>query len=342
VRVLVLGGTIFLGRHVVEAALARGNAVTTFNRGRHPDTLPADVERLHGDRDGGLDALAGREWDTVVDTSGYFPRIVRASAERLADRVGHYVFVSSASVYADTSRPGVDESAPMQEIGPDAAEELSSPEAYGGFKARCEAAVEEVLPGRALSVRAGLIVGPHDPTNRFTYWVTRLARGGDVLAPEPRDQSVQLVDGRDLAAWMLDAAERRIGGVLNATGPERPLTFERFLEELRAAVGPDARLAWADERFLLKAGVEPWQELPLWLAPGANPGDAGFLALDVSQAIAARLGFRPLAETARDTLAWAEAAPAAQEKDVGIRMAPAGLDAARERELLEAWRREAA
>jgi 2'-hydroxyisoflavone reductase len=342
VRVLVLGGTIFLGRHVVEAALARGDGVTTFNRGRHADELPPEVERLHGDRDGGLDALAGRAWDVVVDTSGYFPRVVRGSAELLAERVERYVFVSSASVYADTSRPGVDESGPVHEVPAGAPEELSSPEAYGGFKARSEGAVEAALPGRALSVRAGLIVGPHDPTNRFTYWVTRLARGGDVLAPEPRDQPVQVVDVRDLAGWMLDAAERGAAGVVNATGPERPLTFEAFLEKVRAAVGRGARLVWASERFLLDAGVEPWQELPLWLAPGANPGDAGFLALDVSRALAAGLRLRPLAETARDTLAWAEGAPETGAKDVGVPMAPAGLDAERERELLEAWRRRAA
>jgi 2'-hydroxyisoflavone reductase len=342
VRVLVLGGTIFLGRHVVEAGLARGDEVTTFNRGRHPDELAPDVERLHGDRDGGLDALAGRDWDAVVDTSGHFPRIVRASTQALGGQVGHYTFVSSVSVYADTSRPGTDEQAPVNQIEPDAAEELETPEAYGAFKALCEAAAEEALPGRALSVRAGLIVGPHDPTNRFTYWVTRVARGGDVLAPEPRDQPVQLVDARDLAAWMLAAAERGLAGVLNATGPERPLTLEAFLEELRAAVNPEARLVWVGERFLLDAGVEPWQELPLWLAPTANPANAGFLALDVSRAVAAGLRFSRLAETARDTLAWAETAPGPREKDVGVPVEQAGLAPERERDLLEAWGREAA
>lgn len=340
-RLLVLGGTVFLGRAVVEAALARGDEVTIFTRGRHADDLPAEVERLRGDRDGDLGALTGREWDAVVDTSGYFPRIVRASAKLLAGRVGHCTFVSSASVYADTSRPGTNERAPVHELAPGTPEELSSPEAYGGFKALSERAAEETLPGRVLSVRAGLVAGPHDPTNRFTYWVTRLARGGDVLAPEPRDQPVQLVDARDLAAWILDAAARGEHGVFNATGPERPLTLETALDEIRDAVNPEARLVWVAERFLLDAGVEPWQELPLWLAPGANPAEAGFLAIDASKAIAAGLRFRPLAETARDTLAWTRSVQP-QAKDVGLATGPAGLAPERERALLGAWKRRAA
>jgi 2'-hydroxyisoflavone reductase len=341
VRLLVLGGTVFLGRHVVEAALARGDEATILNRGRHGPGLFPEAERLVGDRDGDLSALAGREWDAVVDTSGYFPRQVRASAGALAGRVGHYAFVSTGSVYRDHSRVGTTEEAPVHRPAPDAPEELGSPEAYGGFKALCEEAAEAALPGQVLSVRAGLIVGPHDPTNRFTYWVTRLARGGAVLAPEPREQPVQLVHARDLAEWMLAAADRGVTGVLNATGPAEPLTLGETLERIRAAVAGDAELVWAGERFLVDAGVEPFQELPLWLAPGVDPDWAGFFGLDVSRALAAGLRFRPLEETARDTLAWAQAeTPGA--KDVGVPMAPAGLDPARERELLAAWRRRAA
>jgi len=342
VRVLVLGGTIFLGRHVVEAALARGDEVTTFNRGRHADELPTEVERLVGDRDGDLTALDGREWDAVVDTSGYFPRVVRASAELLAGRVAHYTFISSASVYADHSQVGSSEESAVNAVPQGAAEELATPELYGGFKALSEQAAEEALPGRVLSLRAGLIVGPHDPTNRFTYWATRLARGGETLAPEPRSQPVQLVDVRDLAEWILRSAESGLAGVFNATGPERRLTLGETLERVRDAVGGRAALVWADERFLVDAGVEPFADLPLWLAPGADPDWAGFLGLDVSRALAAGLRFRPLEETARDTLAWAESGPAAAGKDVGVPMAPAGLERARERELLDAWRRRAA
>jgi len=326
---------------VVEAALARGDDVTLMNRGLHRPGLFPDVERLRGDRDGDLSALAGREWDAVVDTSGYFPRQVRGSAEALAGRIGHYTFVSSGSVYVDHSTVGTTEDARVHRPARGAAEELSSPEAYGGFKALSEEAAETALPGRVLSVRAGLIVGPYDPTNRFTYWVTRLARGGAVLAPEPPVQPVQLVHARDLADWMLDAADRGVTGVVNATGPAEPLTLGETLERLRDAVGPDADLVWTDERFLVDAGVEPFQHLPLWLAPTVDPAWAGFFGLDVSRALAEGLRFRSLEETARDTLAWAEReTPVA--KDVGVATAPAGLDPAREHELLDAWRREAA
>ena len=336
-RVLVLGGTVFLGRHVVEAALARGDEVTIFNRGRHGVDLYPEAERLVGDRDGDLSALARGEWDVVVDTSGYFPRQVRASAEALAGRVGRDAFVSSTSVYADHSRAGTREDAPVNEVPEGAPEELSTPELYGGYQALAERAAEEALPGRALAVRAGLIVGPHDTTNRFTYWVTRLARGGEVLAPEPRTQQVQLVDARDLAAWILACAERGVAGTFNATGPAEPLTLGEMLERIRAAVGSDAELVWAGERFLVDAGVEPYADLPLWLAPTVDPDWAGFLGVDVSRAVAAGLAFRPLEETVRDTLAWAEREPA-PAKESGVPVPPAGLDPERERELLAAWR----
>ncbi len=340
-RVLVLGGTIFVGRHVVETALARGDDVTIFHRGRHAAAVHPDVERLVGDRDGDLSAFAGREWDAVVDTSGYFPRHVRASAEALAGRVGHYAFVSTGSVYADHSRGRTMEEAPVHEVPEGAPEELSTPELYGGFKALAERAAEAALPGRVLNVRAGIVAGPYDPTNRFTYWVTRLARGGETLAPEPRTQPVQLVDARDLAAWILACAERGVTGTFNAAGPAEPLTLGGLLGRVCAAVGGRAELVWAGERFLVDAGVEPFTDLPFWLAPTVDPDWAGFLALDASRALAGGLTFRPLEQTARDTLAWAEReAPPA--KDVGVAMAPGGLAPERERELLAAWRREAA
>jgi 2'-hydroxyisoflavone reductase len=323
VRILVLGGTLFVGRHLVEAALGRGHEVTLFNRGRTRPGLFPDVETLHGDRDAGdLEALRGRRWDAVVDTSARVPRWVRDAAGLLAGSVEHYTFVSSCSVYADTSRPGTDEAAPVHTLADESVEEITSAEVYGALKVLCERAAEEAMPGRVLSVRAGLIVGPYDPSGRFTYWVHRIARGGEVLAPEPRDQPVQLVHGRDLAEWMLDMAERRDAGVFNATGPERPLTMSALLEAIREASGSDARLAWADERFLVESGVEAWSDLPLWLAPGVNAESASFLAVDVRKALAAGLRFRPLAATIRETLEGAETTPAA------------GLDPARERELL--------
>lgn len=332
---------MFLGRHLVEVALARGDDVTLFTRGRtNPDLFP-QARRIVGDRDGDLSGLARGDWDAVVDTSGYFPRVVRASAERLAGHVGHYTFVSTGSVYADTSQAGVDEGSLVHELARDAPEELTSPELYGGHKAACEGVVEHVLGGRALSVRAGLIVGPWDTTNRFTYWVRRIATGGEVLAPEPRTQPVQFIDARDLCEWILRMAEEGRGGVFNATGPERPYTLEGALDGIREAVGSDATFTWVDERFLVDAGVEPFQDLPLWLAPSTNADFAGFLALDVSHAVAAGLRFRPLEETVLWTLEWARTS-STPEKTAGVALSPAGIDAKREVELLRAWRTRAA
>ena len=322
-RVLILGGTLFLGRHLVEAAQARGDEVTLFNRGRTDPGLFPDVETLHGDRDAGdLDALRTGEWDVVVDTSARVPRWVNDSAGLLAGRVGQYTFVSSCSVYANTSAAGTDESSPVLALADETAEEITSAEVYGGLKVLCECAAAEALPGGALSVRAGLIVGPYDPTGRFTYWVHRIAAGGEVLVPEPRDQPVQLVHARDLADWMLAAAARGETGVFNATGPASPLTMEALVAEIRGATESDARLTWVDEHALVEHGVEAWSDLPLWLAPGTNPESANFLAVDVTKALAAGLCFRPLADTVRDTLEHAET------------FTKAGLDPARERELL--------
>ena len=319
----MLGGTVFVGRHIVAEALARGHDVALFNRGRTHPELFEGVERLRGDREhGDLAALAGRSWDAVVDTSGYVPRVVRASAELLADSAAHYTLISTGSVYADSSGPEIGEDSPVATVDDETTEDVERH--YGALKALCERAAEDALPGRVLSVRSGIVVGAHDPTGRFTYWVHRIARGGDVLAPEPRDQPVQVIDARDLAAWILDAAERGLTGVLNVAGPETPLTLGRLLEGIRAATGSEARFVWADEDLLLAHGVEPGRDLPLWLAPGANPGTAYFFALDIARALAAGLRHRPLGETVAATLAEAATAP-------GV-----GLSPARERALLAA------
>jgi 2'-hydroxyisoflavone reductase len=323
VKVLILGGTLFVGRHLVEATLERGDDVIIFNRGRTGVDLYPEVERLYGDRDAGdLEALRGRTWDAAFDTSARVPRWVSDSAGLLADSVEHYTFVSSGSVYAETSTPGTDESSPVYRLEDESVEEITGPEVYGGLKVLCEEAAERAIPGRVLAVRAGLIVGPYDPTGRFTYWVHRIARGGEVLVPEPRGQPVQLIHARDLADWMLAMADRREAGVFNATGPEAPLTMGGLLEAIREETGSDARLVWVGERALLEKGVEAWSDLPLWLAPETNPESASFLAVDVSKALAAGLQFRPLARTIRDTLEQAETSP------------QAGLDPAREQELL--------
>jgi 2'-hydroxyisoflavone reductase len=298
VRLLVLGGTKFLGRHVVAQALAQGHEVTTFTRGQTNPELWPDAEHLHGDRDGGLDALRGREWDGVVDTSGYVPRLVRQSVELLRDAVQRYAFVSTISVYADFSTP-IDESSPVAELDDPATEDVM--EHYGALKAACERVVEEAFGDRSARVRAGLIVGPYDPTDRFTYWPRRIAAGGEVLAPGDPEARTQFVDARDLAAWLVHLAVDGPGGVFNATGPATPLTLRALFEQARDALGSDATFTWVDEETILAAEVQPWTELPLWL-----PGDdyAGMARADINRAVDAGLRFRPLAETVRDTYEW--------------------------------------
>ncbi|MDT7689476.1 MAG: hypothetical protein QOE46_2235 [Acidobacteriota bacterium] len=340
-KLLILGGTKFLGRHLVEAALRRGHEVTLFNRGLlNPELFP-EVEKLRGDRDGGLDALRGRRWDSVVDTSGFLPRVVRDSARLLADAAEHYAFISSCSVYSDTSVPGVAESHPVAVISDERlreaevlsqAELIRAPffgEMYGALKALCERAAEECMPRRVLNVRAGLIVGPHDYSDRFTYWPRRVAEGGDVLAPGDPARRVQFVDARDLAAWVLKMSETRAAGTFNATGPDYALTFGRFLEECRDTTGRAARFVWMDEQFLLDAGLTPWMEVPLW-TPELDETNRYFLALSVESAVASGLRFRPLAETIRDTLEWDLTRPADAERR-------AGLARERERAVLASW-----
>ncbi len=302
-KLLVLGGTKFLGRHAVDAALADGHEVTIFTRGHTNPELFPEAEHLHGDRDGDLDALSGRAWNGVVDTSGYVPRVVRQSAELLRDAVEHYVFASSISAYSDFSGP-ITEATPVAELDDPANEDIL--ENYGALKAACERVVEEVYGERSARVRAGLIVGPYDPTDRFTYWPRRIAAGGEVLGPGDPDAPVQFVDARDLAAWLVRLALNGPGGVFNATGPALELTFAELLDRARAAIGSDADVVWLEEQRVLDAGVQPWTELPLWL-PGSEY--AGMARVDISRAVDAGLRFRPLEETVLDTLAWDRSVP---------------------------------
>ena len=318
-RILVLGGTQFLGRHTVDAALARGHDVTMFNRGQTRPELFPDVEKLRGDRDGDLDALRGRAFDAIVDTSGYVPRIVRETIDALGD-VGHYTFVSSISVYADVSTPPT-ESSPVAELE-EPTEEWR--EAYGELKADCEDVVRERFP-KAFIPRPGLIVGPWDPTGRFTYWPQRFADGGRVLAPAPPDADAQVIDGRDLADWIVRAAENRLAGTYNAV--DRPIPRATLLETCRRVADVDAEVVWVDGAFLAEHEVGEWMELPLWLH---DPGYAGMLSVDPEAAFAAGLSPRPLEDTVRDTLAWIAAGDAPAEP-------PAGLDRAKEQAVLDAW-----
>lgn len=297
-RLLILGGTLFLGRHLAREALARGHDLTLFNRGHTAPELFPETERLRGDRDGDLDALRGREWDAVIDTSGYDPRVVGESAVLLATAAGHCTFVSSISAYGTFPAPGMDEDRPTAR---DAFEDVS--EGYGARKAACERVVADGFPGRSCVVRAGLLVGPHDPTQRFSRWVRDLAAGGPVRAPADRDQPVQLIDARDLAAWMVDGAEQGRAGTFNATGPAEPLTLGETLERVRDATGGGAELEWVDSGVLLAEGLEPWDDVPLWLDLPRHPELRGFMAIDLARALAAGLSLRPLEETVRDLLA---------------------------------------
>lgn len=321
-RLLVLGGTKFLGRAVVECALARGHSVTLFNRGQtNPDLFP-EVEKLRGDRERELGPLRRREWDAVVDPSGYVPRVVQRSAELLADAVGHYAFISSVSVYADFSAP-LREDSPLAPLGPeDSSEELRDDYAnYGALKALCEQVVADAFPGRYTNVRAGLIAGPHDPTGRFTYWPHRVARGGDVLAPAPPGRKVQFIDVRDLGAWIVDLSEGRQSGTFNATHPGVP--WGELIDSCTRVVDGAARIVWVSGDFLAKHGVGEWMELPLWIQ---DPQWRGLHQTDVSRALGAGLNFRPLDDSVRGAFEHAELT------------ADAGLTAEREAQLLQAWR----
>ena len=330
-KILILGGTRFLGRHLVEASLARDHAVTLFNRGESNPGLFPGVTELYGNRDGDLatleEALAGEAWDAVIDTCGYVPRIVRASAALLSGTVPHYTFISTLSVYADLATQGLDESAPVATMADETVEEITE-ETYGPLKALCERVVADVYSDGALIIRPGLIVGPHDPTDRFTYWPVRVAAGGEVLAPGTGDPPVQFIDVRDLAAWTVKMVEQAETGVYNATGPAGGVLMREFLEKTRDSSGSNASFTWVDEAFLLERGVTPWIEIPLWI-----PGDEalGFGSVNVERAIRAGLTFRPQEETIAGTLAWAEARPDGHEWR-------AGLDREREKALLAAWK----
>lgn len=316
-QILILGGTQFLGRHVADAALERGHRLTLFNRGQTRPELFPGVEKLRGDRDGDLGALQGRSFDAVVDTSGYVPRIVQRTLGALGD-IGHYTFVSSISVYGEVPTP------PNEETPVARLEEPTEDwrEAYGELKALCEDVVRARFPN-AFVPRPGLIVGPWDPTGRFTYWPVRLAAGGRVLAPSPPGADAQMIDARDLAAWIVDAAETGLGGTFNAIGPV--MRRDTLLEACRS--DSETELVWVDGDFLAEHDIGEWMELPLWLH---SPEFRGMLSVDPTRALAAGLRPRPVAESARDTLAWVRSGEAPIEP-------PAGLDREKEQAVLDAW-----
>ncbi len=322
-RILVLGGTVFLGRHVAAAALARGHDLTLFTRGRHGAGLFDEATHLRGDRGGELSALRHGEWDVVLDTSGYAPTDVAASAGLLADRAGHYVFVSSVNAHPGWPEEPVDEGSPTWQD--DAVDD------YGAQKAASERAAEAAMPGRVTSVRAGLLAGPHDAMGRLAWWIERIARGGEVLAPGDPGTAVQLVDARDLAAWMLDAGGRGVAGAFCATAPAGGTTMRDVLESAIAATGSDARLVWAPDALLRDAGLEPWTELPLWMPQDEFPGT---WRVGTERAETAGLRCRPIAETVADTWTWLRAGGAEEAAAQDAPHRARGLDPAREAEVL--------
>jgi 2'-hydroxyisoflavone reductase len=325
-KILILGGTGFLGPHTVREALSRGHEMTLFNRGRTNTHLFPELEKLKGDRDGQLEALEGRKWDAVIDTSGYVPRLVNLSADLLAPNTAHYLFVSTISVYANFSVVGMNETAPVGTLSDQTTEKVTGA-TYGPLKALCEAATRSAMPGRNTIIRPGLIAGPGDKTDRFTYWPVRVARGGEVLAPGRSAGPVQFIDVRDLASFMIACLEQSATQVFNADRPAGSTTMGGMLDACKTASDSDARFQWATADWLEARGVQPWSDMPAWIPPKGEY--AGFGSIDTSRATSAGLRIRPVEQTARDTLEWFRSLP--DERQAKLR---AGLPADREQKLL--------
>jgi 2'-hydroxyisoflavone reductase len=314
-KILILGGTKFLGRHLVDAALEAGHEVTLFNRGKTNPTLFPNVETVIGDREKDLDRLASREWDAVIEVAGYLPRIVHLSAEALKGSVKKYVFISSISVYSEFRKVGINEDDPVGKLEDETVEEITG-ETYGPLKALCEKTVQEIYMDRALIIRPGLIVGPYDPTDRFTYWPMRVKRGGDMITPDKPQTPIQIIDVRDLSEFIIKLIEDDSSGIYNATGPDYELMLGEFLDTCRVVSDSAATFHWASVDFLKEHEVAPWSDMPVWI-PDVEE-DAGFSRVDVSKAINAGLKFRPLDDTVRDTIHWAEMRPDDYEWRAGL------------------------
>lgn len=330
-KILVLGGKRFLGIALVEAILKAGHIPTLFNRGlTNPELFP-NVKNLIGDREHDLSALKRRKWDAVIDTSGFIPRVVKQTARFLSNRCETYTFISSISVYHDFTRPDITEDYPLAQLE-DPTDENYSGDSFGPLKALCEYEIQQNFDGKVLVIRPGLIVGPNDPTDRFTYWPWRVSLGGKILAPAPPSSNLQFVDVRDLASFIIKRVEKKSEGVYNATGPKKPVTFGSLLVACREASLADASFVWAEENFLLREGVTPWTGLPLWV-PASDPAFTGFYNINNSKAVKAGLLFRSLSQTVNDTLAWLKTRPASKKLKVG-------MDISRETELLIKYQKE--
>lgn len=339
-KILIIGGTKFLGRHLIDAALQNGHEVTLFNRGKkYSDDKIETVEQIHGDRNTDLERLANRSWDVCIDTCGYLPQSVKASAEFLREKVNQYIFVSSISAYANFRQADFDETAPLAELTVEQKEafgkidpqgELTGAvlgEMYGALKVLCEREAETAMPNRVLIVRPGMIVGEFDFTDRVTYWMMRVAQGGEVLAPGKPNRFVQIIDAHDLAAWIVKMAEAGETGIFNATGKPFDLTFGEFLETIKTVTKSDAEFTWVTEEFLEKENVAPWNEMPLYLHE-SDADSQGLLSANIDKALAKGLQFSDLSETISKTLNWRKTVTGELK---------AGISAEREAELLAKW-----
>ncbi len=337
-KILILGGTGFTGPFQVKYALSRGHKVTVFNRNKtHPGELAKEAEQLIGDRNGQLDALKGRKWDVCIDIPTTLPVWVRDAAQILQGNVERYVFVSTISVYSDVSKPGADESAPLAKYtGADAMKETSATlrasnfGLYGPLKALSEAEAEKWFPGKTLIVRPGLIAGPGDESDRFTYWPVRIDRGGEVLAPGNPSDPVQFIDARDLAEWIIRMAEQKTVGTFNATGPRKKLGVGDMLEGIKKATKSNAQFTWANADFLAEQKVRPWSDMPVWIPPRGE--EVGFASISIKKALAKGLTFRTLGDTTQATLEWFKKQPTERQAKLH-----AGLTAEREAAVLAAW-----
>jgi 2'-hydroxyisoflavone reductase len=328
-RILILGGTSLIGPQQVRYALERGHTVTLFNRGRTNPHLFPEVEKLRGDRDNDIEALKGRDWDVVIDNHPSIPRWVRTTAQLLEDHAEQYVFVSSISAYADNSVIGQDETGQTAELEDPTVEEVTGA-TYGGLKVLCEREAQKAFPETALIVRPGLIVGPGDNSDRFTYWPVRIDRGGEVMGPGDGSDPTQIIDVRDLGEWMIHMVEQRHAGVYNATGPYRPLQMDEMLYGIKAVTSREVSFTWVEADFLREQGVRAWSHMPTWVPP--TDGMEGFSRYSIARAVEKGLTFRPLADTATATLEWHYARP--EERQQNLR---AGIAPDREKEVLEAW-----
>jgi len=326
--ILFLGGTGFLGPHTVQPALDHKHTVTLFNRGKTNPGLFPDVEKLQGDRRKDLGVLKDRKWDAVVDTSAYFPKDVTTAMDVLAANVKQYVFISTISVYASTAQPGMDETATLGELKDPDTKQITG-ETYGPLKAACEREAERRMPGKVTNIRPGLIVGPGDPTDRFTYWPERIDRGGEIIAPGGMDAPVQFIDARDLGKWIIQMIEESHVGIYNALGPKTKLSMAEMLYGIKAVTSSDAKFTWIPDQFLLEHEVGPWMEMPLSIPTEGE--SAGMNQMSNRRATEVGLTFSPLAVTARDTLDWARTQPKDRKRD-------AGLNSEKETIVLKAWR----